>query len=146
MNIKEYIASGILENYLLGLLDEAKQQEVERNAAIYPEIQAELDAMEAALNTYAQSNAVPMRAGLQDEILATVDELEGTSPQIQSSTKVGRSGSIASILLALGLGIALLWLYQKLNKTQLQLKDQQEQLNIVQENCDRNIKFLESQL
>ena len=42
MNIKEYIASGILEAYLLGGLTAAEAGEVEAYVKQYPEIRAEL--------------------------------------------------------------------------------------------------------
>jgi mannose-6-phosphate isomerase-like protein (cupin superfamily) len=44
MNVQEYIVSGILQEYCLGLLSEKEKEVVERNCRQYPAIQAALDA------------------------------------------------------------------------------------------------------
>ena len=68
MDIKSYIASGILESYVLGLTKAAEIVEVERMAAEYPEIKAELRAIEDALESYAFNNAEAPPAHLKDQI------------------------------------------------------------------------------
>lgn len=145
MDIKEYIVSGVLENYLLGLLTAQEQQEVERNAAMYPEIKAELEAIEEALNTYAQANAVPMREGLQDEILSVIDGLEKDKNTASTNEKSGVSNAwaIGLGILAIALGVLSFWLYQSFKNRDQQL---QEKLQIAAEDCDRNLKTLEGQL
>jgi len=52
LNTKEYIESGILELYVAGMLSEAESQDVTRNAQTYPEIRAEIEAIESALGQY----------------------------------------------------------------------------------------------
>lgn len=82
MNLQEYILSGILENYVLGLATDEERQEVERYAAVYPEIRAELDAIEQTLETYAFSHAVAPPSGLQTQLLNKL------SPVAPASAKV----------------------------------------------------------
>lgn len=55
MNINEYIASGVLESYILGGLSKQESTEVESNAALYPEVRAELDKLETDLENIAMS-------------------------------------------------------------------------------------------
>ncbi|WP_165370534.1 anti-sigma factor [Hymenobacter persicinus] len=70
MNIQDYIESGILEEYALGVLSEAERTEVERQAATHPEIQRELTAILAAVDGYAQAHTVEPPAGLRERVLA----------------------------------------------------------------------------
>ncbi|GAB3257950.1 anti-sigma factor [Larkinella harenae] len=53
MNTKEYIESGILEEYVLGTVSPQEKREVECLSSIYPEIRQELDNLSAALEEYA---------------------------------------------------------------------------------------------
>lgn len=50
MNIKEYIASGILELYVAGALSEREMRDVEHVASTYPEVAEELKAIEDTLH------------------------------------------------------------------------------------------------
>lgn len=70
--VKTYIESGILELYVLGQLDVTEQQEVERMAALHPEIKAELTAIEIAMEKHALANAVQPQAQLFNNILEQI--------------------------------------------------------------------------
>ena len=73
MNVPEYIASGILESYVLGAVSEQEQREVNCLSSIYPEIQEELDQLTLAFEQYALLNSVEPPAGLKDTIMAQLD-------------------------------------------------------------------------
>ncbi len=91
MDIKNYISSGILEQYVLGELSIQQQQEVEANAKQYPEIKAELEAIEDALESVAQAAAVAPPPGLGLIILESLDDKTPTPPagkEVQDNTKV----------------------------------------------------------
>lgn len=102
MNIHDYIASGILEQYVLGTLSSGEEREVLANAAQYPEIRAELDKIEAALEQYAMSNAVRPPAGLKADILKKIDDSATSPPSPQIGDKPDKSGG--------GFGTLLSWL------------------------------------
>jgi len=70
VNIQEYIESGILEQYALGELDETQRADVERQAASYPEIRAELDEVEQALGAYGEAHALTPPPGMKERVLA----------------------------------------------------------------------------
>ncbi len=72
MDIKEYISSGILESYVLGHTSEAEAKELEILAKKHPEVQEELDAIRAALETYAVDFAVAPPAQLKARILDSI--------------------------------------------------------------------------
>ncbi len=68
MNIQEYIASGVLESYVLGLANEEEAARVEQMRVQHPEIKVELRDIEAALESYAFANAQAPPAQLQNQI------------------------------------------------------------------------------
>lgn len=68
MNIKEYIESGMLEAYALGALTEQERAIVEADIAVYPELAAELEAIEATMHRLADEQAVPPPAFMQEQI------------------------------------------------------------------------------
>lgn len=127
MNIEDYIASGILEDYVLGLLDESERQEVEAMALRHPEIKHELDEMEQALGQYAMQNAIPLPDGLQDKILSQIPE----QPQSNISENLQKSKSGSFGLNPFVIPVVLLVLcgylfYENLNKNKLILEKDQE--------------------
>ena len=71
-NIQEYIESGILEQYALGELSPAEQAAVEAHAAGHPEIQEELQQVQAVLGFYAEAHAITPPAGMRERVLANV--------------------------------------------------------------------------
>ncbi|RTQ52383.1 anti-sigma factor [Hymenobacter gummosus] len=70
MNIEEYIESGQLELYALQQLTPAEAAEVERLAAEYPAIRAELTRVQRALGLYADAHAVTPPAGMRERVLS----------------------------------------------------------------------------
>ncbi len=58
LNINEYIASGIIEDYCLNVLSEEEKAAVEKNASQFPEIWKEIDIYEKTLELYALNNIV----------------------------------------------------------------------------------------
>jgi len=71
-NIQEYIESGILEQYALGELSATEQAAVEAQAAAHPEIQAELQQVQAAFGFYAEAHALTPPAGMRERVLGKV--------------------------------------------------------------------------
>ncbi len=58
MNTGEYILSGILEAYVLGSLSAERMRAVDAmQLARYPEVKAELDAIQDAMNAYTMKHA-----------------------------------------------------------------------------------------
>lgn len=68
MNVKEYIESGMLEAYVLGALTDSERAQVQADIARYPELAAEVLAIEAAMQQFAEANAVEPPTHLQDKI------------------------------------------------------------------------------
>jgi anti-sigma-K factor RskA len=72
VNIKDYIASGILESYIMGFVSAEEGREVERMAAQHPEVKAELQEIQLALESYAAANFKQPPAHLRSSVLAAV--------------------------------------------------------------------------
>ena len=71
-NFQDYIESGILEQYALGELSAAEHAAVEAQAASHPEIQAELEQVQAALGFYAEAHAITPPAAMRERVLTNV--------------------------------------------------------------------------
>lgn len=54
MNVKEYIRSGIIEDYCLGILNPIEMRAVARHAERYPEVKDAIDESESVLKRYAE--------------------------------------------------------------------------------------------
>lgn len=69
MNLQDYINSGILEQYCLGLLDGDEANQVARYCLQYPELRAELNSIEITLEKLANEKAVAPLPQLKEKIL-----------------------------------------------------------------------------
>jgi len=63
LNTQQYINSGILEAYLLGLASDEEQQEVQQMAATYSEVSSALNELEGTIEDVCLQNAVPPPPG-----------------------------------------------------------------------------------
>ena len=85
MTVKEYIKSGIVESYVLGLATEAEQQEFEQMCAAYPEITEARDSFERSLEKTllqdADSGHLAPPAFIKEKLL-----LQITPPAAESGT------------------------------------------------------------
>lgn len=73
MNIQEYISSGIVESYVLGLADDIDRAEFERMCAAHPEVRAARDAFEQSLEENITGHVVQPPANLKSKIFSTID-------------------------------------------------------------------------
>ncbi|MBX2906661.1 MAG: anti-sigma factor [Taibaiella sp.] len=90
MNTAEYIASGILEAYVMGVLPPEEMREVAANVAQYPELAAEVASIEA---TMLSLSSQPLPAGLDDKIWAAIESSNnsaGITPG-EAPTPTGRT-------------------------------------------------------
>jgi quercetin dioxygenase-like cupin family protein len=71
-DIKTYIESGVLEEYCLGLLNEHDQAFLIQMTMLYPEVKAELSAVELVLESLAVSTAVEPAPGVKQKVLAAL--------------------------------------------------------------------------
>lgn len=73
MSNKDIIESGILESYALGMCSESKKIEVEKLCAENPVLEAELSAIQEALNGYAQLHQIQPKPSVKNAIFAQIN-------------------------------------------------------------------------
>jgi anti-sigma-K factor RskA len=120
VNIQEYISSGIVESYVLGLADETDRTEFEQFCTTHPEVKAARTTFEMELEQFALANATAAPAGLRAVIL----EQTAGSPVIAASQEemlapvVGirpwvRTLAAAAVILFIGSAILNIYFYNK---------------------------------
>ncbi|HET7899474.1 MAG TPA: anti-sigma factor, partial [Flavisolibacter sp.] len=70
MNVKEYINSGVVESYVLGLATEAERTEFEQMCAAYPDVAQARDAFERSLEQQLLQDAVTPPAAVKERVLS----------------------------------------------------------------------------
>jgi anti-sigma-K factor RskA len=134
MNTSEYIASGILEAYVLGSVTPQEKQEVACLSKIYPEIKTELTAIEETMETYAKMHEVKPSAQLKSKIFAQMnfDEevkesnnvLENIKEEIvEREVKVIPMWSKIAVAASVVFGLLFGWSYQNSQKISSELAD-----------------------
>jgi anti-sigma-K factor RskA len=133
VNVKEYITSGIVESYVLGLASDAERQEFENACAQYQEVAQARAGFEQALETQLLQEAIAPPIGLKARIedhlfnqpvINTADTIEDEAP-VRSLSGVWKWLAAASIVLLAGVSY---WAfttnakYQDLQEAQRQLQ------------------------
>jgi mannose-6-phosphate isomerase-like protein (cupin superfamily) len=76
MTTREYIESGILESYVMGVASDIEREEVEMMAAGNADIRQEIDAISDALEKYALAHAIEPSPAVKPLLMATIDYFE----------------------------------------------------------------------
>jgi anti-sigma-K factor RskA len=105
MDILEYISSGVIESYVLGQLSEKEVAELQSLAKEYPEINAEIAAVEKTLMNFYSKTPAPQ---LKQQILSKI-EIEKGAKVIPLKKKEDSSliGWIAAASIAMLIGSAI---------------------------------------
>ncbi|TCK85195.1 anti-sigma factor [Albibacterium bauzanense] len=108
MNIPDYISSGNIEAYVLGLLGEEEALELERLCLEYPEIKAAVQETESALENYAQLNAITPPKHSKKQIWATINNSTIDKTAINSESETIRFQKTSQLYTYLAVAAALL--------------------------------------
>ena len=144
MNIQEYISSGIVESYVLGLASEEERREFEKMCNQHPEVLAARNAFEIALENQAMQNAIAPSADIKNKIFDTIS----SSAKIVSIAEAPvkkinwfKYAAVASVILLAG---SLLWNVSLMNKNQdlknnyessvAKLSELEKDFNVLQQN------------
>lgn len=87
MDIKDIIASGVVESYVLGLASEKESKAVECLSKIYPEIQDEILRCAETVEMFAQRGAVNPPMHLKSSILSKIQGVEQEQPENKVSMR-----------------------------------------------------------
>jgi hypothetical protein len=80
MIARDYIGSGILQDYCLGLLTEEEERKVEAMCHTYPQVARELQLLRLALEKYAGSDTARCRNELRRNVWEAVKKLWEEKP------------------------------------------------------------------
>ena len=86
MNIKEYISSGIIESYVLGLATEQERVEFEQLSARYPEITEARKKFEDELEKQAFASAITPPADVKEKVFNAIRQIESSADQTKIRT------------------------------------------------------------
>ncbi|MBS1664501.1 MAG: anti-sigma factor [Bacteroidetes bacterium] len=89
MNLKDYIQSGIIESYVMGLASESERAEFEQLCTQHPELVAARRKFEEGLEEYASQQAVPPPPEVKVKVLEAIGDLS-SRPQtsVNPSSKI----------------------------------------------------------
>jgi len=109
LNIQDYISSGIIETYALGLAGEEEARELEKLCLEYPEIKAAVQEAEVALESYAQLNAINPPEHVKDQIWSAINHNSIDETQETTLEKLNKpTKSVSKIYFYLAIAAALL--------------------------------------
>lgn len=121
--VQEIIESGILEEYVLGVLSDEENQEVESYIQQYPEIKQEVFEMQETLYQYSLQYQKTPRPELKNEILAQIEARNESLPVQEPSKSIpfmAYTGTLLGIILSLT--FAILWQNEVKNAKKLQIQ------------------------
>jgi anti-sigma-K factor RskA len=134
MEVDKYIASGILELYVAGLLTEEENLEVHQNATEHTEINNEILAIEAAILelTQAVTPDYPKRKGF-DDIKTRIGERKETKVVSMPKEEKSNWGAYLGWAAALLFGAGLLWFYVQNDQLQNEVQMVEEQNEVLEQ-------------
>ncbi|MBK7869336.1 MAG: anti-sigma factor [Saprospiraceae bacterium] len=131
MDKERFLASGLIEQYVLGLTTSEETLEVERYARAFPEIQEEIDTLRRAMEEYAAQYTISYSKNLEDKDLSKTAHLQKTSSSSKENANTGtrvfqrmRFQFAAILFLALGMVAWLLWRQSQLQAEYRQLSSE----------------------
>ncbi len=89
MNLSEIIESGLIELYAMNALSAAEAAQVEAWAAEFPEVRAEIEEAQSALELYAQAHAVEPSVDMKAKIMANFEADIKDIADIEDSKDIG---------------------------------------------------------
>ncbi|MBC7867436.1 MAG: hypothetical protein H7X88_07870, partial [Gloeobacteraceae cyanobacterium ES-bin-316] len=132
MEIKDIISSGLLEMHATGIASDAESAQVQEWARQYPEVKAELDAIEKAMETYIMSHAIEPSAGLKQIVLQSTRtnhvQNNAQPAKVISISPVWKYAAAASLILLIGSSILNLVYFNKLETTRIAYEQTQQEL------------------
>jgi anti-sigma-K factor RskA len=154
LELKEFISSGVLESYVLGTATAEEISRVREMAKLHPEVNAELEQIEASLMEYAESGTSAPSYTLKNKITSAL--FEEPASRVRKPTLVNINGSssssfmryavAASVGLLIGLSVFTYSLYEKLTKAQLVLSVSQQENDILADELNKKERELDAQI
>ncbi|MBT8233885.1 MAG: anti-sigma factor [Saprospiraceae bacterium] len=136
--VKDIRESGLIEYYVLDILSQEERSQVEKYLIQFPELQKDYLEIQAAMQSYAQSQNIIPRKGLSNDITNYINENSANKINKGGGGKSGSSSNLFKFLTGiLGLvSVGALWFaFQKDN----QIKEIQNEYAVYQSDCDSTV-------
>jgi anti-sigma-K factor RskA len=155
VNVQEYISSGIVESYVLGLASDEERREFEQRCMQYPEVMAARNAFEMAMEKQALENAIAPPADLKKRIFEEIKETTKAvylPPTPVRKINWAKYAAAASVILLAGSLYFNLNLYNKnktlqnnYDNTVAKLNDVEKDIRILQQNPNVKMASMKGQ-
>ena len=145
MNVQEYISSGIVESYVLGLASDEERKEFEQQCTQYPEVMKARMDFELALEKQAMQNAIVPDPALKSKIWNKIGETGKVTPirdqapvRKMNWAKYVAAASVTLLIFSLYWNISLYYKNQELknyyNIASGKIKEMEDDMQVLQEN------------
>ncbi|NND95671.1 MAG: anti-sigma factor [Flavobacteriales bacterium] len=148
MTTEEYIASGVLESYVMGELSDKEMQKVQCMALVHDDVRAELQKIELTFEQMSLETSETPSKGLKEKIWSEIEVSkpdpspsaiismnDGKREESTNRFSFSRAASVAAII---GLGVLSYSLYQ-------QNVEMDERISSIQSEFEGNVAELESE-
>lgn len=133
MNANDIILSGILEMYAAGLTTPEENLQVQEYVRQYPEVAAELAAIEASIESYATGMQLQPDASVKAKVFARINEegsakvipINNASAQVVPISSGWKTAAAAAVLLLIASSVFNFFQFQKNNEINKQLAQSQ---------------------
>ncbi|NOT51666.1 MAG: anti-sigma factor [Chitinophagaceae bacterium] len=151
MNVQEYISSGIVESYVLGLASVEERREFEHMCAQHPEVLQARIGFELALEKQAMENTVVPPVSVKEKLMLMIqqDAPAGQSKVItmQNSGTSRKSGMLryaaaASVILLLGAAYFAYTFYDKNKKLNKSMESMSQSVESMQKKVDQMEEYV----
>jgi anti-sigma-K factor RskA len=113
LDTQEYIKSGAIESYVMGLADEGDVAELERLRQLYPEVAQAVEACEVWWENYALSQAIPVSDDIKKKTMTALGLGRSVVPVRRAFWPYLAAASLILLVASLGLNF---YLYHKVDK------------------------------
>jgi len=143
MDKEQFLKTGLLEQYVLGLTSEEESEMVQHYAKLYPEVEKEMEHMRDALEDYAMKYITlppdELKSRVKSSLKKASDEPEPPASQVVPKTKssfFSRSSALL-LLLILGLGFFSYLFYQDKTNAERNYKELAIAFDTYKSECEK---------
>ncbi len=139
MSKEQFLSSGLLEQYVLGLTSPEETKEVEAYIKKYPELQEEVEGMRHAIEQYALQHSIPPPPHLRDNIIKEINPRSTGRVRTEASglayERFGWPILLAG-LFAISFGLLSAYLFRMNNNQRQELQGLQVEYALYRESCE----------
>ncbi|MEZ5039875.1 MAG: anti-sigma factor [Saprospiraceae bacterium] len=145
MDKNQFLASGLLEQYVLGLTSSSETEEVEEWLRLYPELKQEVKVMHDALEKYSLSQGITPPPRLRSKVLNKLDSERLVSglqvePNLSSPTQGSRLMNWKTLIWPIAASLAVVILLVKNNDLSHNISSMQAELAQTKAVCEEEAK------